>query len=533
MPDLAALQYLHFLRPWWLLLLLLFVPVVWAWRQRSDGSQWRGIIAPHLLEALTLGGGARGWFNPGSVALLLVAIAVLALAGPSWERRPSPFSKDEAVLVIALDTSPSMTASDIQPSRLERAKHKISDLLTLRAGSRNALLIYAGSAHSVIPLTDDGDIMRNFLDAIDETLAPRAGKRPQGILPLADQILRDAGLPGSVLLITDAITDADIDAFASYFNNSNHQLLVLGAGDPEVQARQPLDETGLEALATATGGRYQRLTLDDSDVRRFARMVDNHLVVADDSSRPWVDAGYYLSFPLALVFLLWFRRGWTLKWSVVLLAGLGGAPEQAHADWRFADLWASRDQQGMYYYNRGEYLEAAQRFRDPAWKASAYYLNEDFDIAAELFASIDGRAAAFARANALAHGRRYVQARAAYEALLQKNPRHQGAKNNLVVVQKIIDEVNRMSESQKAEPGDASRELGDEPQTGDGAQRDELMAIEQEQFSAEDILNDPALNEVWMKQIQQDPRRFLGVKFQMQLRAQQAPAAGGEAADVQ
>ena len=524
MFDLARLEYFHFLRPLWLLVLLLFVPVLIAWRHRNNRSRWEGVIAPHLLDSLMLDARNTSRFNPQTMASILVVLAVIAAAGPSWERKSSPFERDEAVLIIVLDTAPSMLERDLQPSRLDRAKHKIIDLLNLRSGARTALLVFAGSAHSVIPLTDDADIVRNFLDAIDEDLVPRAGKRPAGVIPLVRQILDETGQPGSVLLISDAVNDADIDALADFFAEGPHQLLVLGAGDPAVQVRQPLDETGLSVLAEKAGGRYLRMSIDDSDVRRVERYVDNHLVVADDSSRPWVDAGYYLSFPLALVLLLWFRKGWTLKWAVVLLIGIGSVPQPAHADWRFADLWASRDQQAMYLLRQGEYLEAAQRFRDPYWKATAFYLNEDFDIAAEIFASIDGDDAAFARANALAHSRHYVLARNAYATILQDNPRHEGAENNLAIVQAIIDEVNRMSESQKGEPGDASRELGDEPQTGDGAQRDELLEVESTQLSAEDILNDPALNELWMKAIQQDPKRFLAVKFQMQLRARDEAA---------
>lgn len=518
--EIEALRHFHFLRPGWFWLLPWLVLLMLVWRTRAQGSPWSSIIAPHLLKPLMLSqqGGAR--INPASMAVCLMLLAVLALAGPSWERRPSPFARDEAALVVALDVSSSMNQRDLQPSRLERGKHKISDLLDIRAGSRTGLLIFAGSAHSVIPLTDDADIMRNFLDAVASDVVPRAGKRADAVIPLADAMLAESGLPGSVLLLTDAASEAMITRFREYFAGSVNQLLVLGLGDPEaVQAvSRPLDESGLEALAIASGGQYVRVSIDDSDVRRIARLVDNHLVMADDSGRPWVDAGYLLCFPLTALFLMWFRKGWTVQWSVLLLlAGTLQAPE-ARAEWRFADLWATPDQQGMYFVRQGDYAEAARRFRDPLWQATALYLNEDFEQAADAFASLDGLAARFAEANARAHARQYVRARGLYQGVLALSARHEGALANLAAVERIIDEINRMSESQQAEPGDASRELGDEPQTGDGAERDDVMSVEQ-QYSADQLLNDPALNELWMRQIQQDPARFLSIKFQMQLRA--------------
>ena len=63
--------------------------------------------------------------------------------------------EDTAPLVIAIDLSQTMDAIDIAPSRLERVKLKVRDLLALRAGARTAIVAYAGSAHIVLPLTDD------------------------------------------------------------------------------------------------------------------------------------------------------------------------------------------------------------------------------------------------------------------------------------------------------------------------------------------------------------------------------------------
>ena len=70
----------------------------------------------------------------------------LVVAGPTWEREITPFTEDHAPLVIAIELTPSMLCTDQQPTRLERARHKVRDLLARRRGARTAVIGYAGSA---------------------------------------------------------------------------------------------------------------------------------------------------------------------------------------------------------------------------------------------------------------------------------------------------------------------------------------------------------------------------------------------------
>jgi Ca-activated chloride channel family protein len=247
-----------------------------------------------------------------------------------------------------------------------------------------------------------------------------------------------------------------------------------------------------------------------------------------------VDAGYYLLFPMALLMLLWFRKGWTLHWCLVLVVISSlTSPAPAIADesmtdnWnlavRFISLWLTPDQQGRYYMEKGDYKTAATRFESIAWRGIAYYRAENFKAAAEMFSRIDSVEGYFNLANAQAHGRNYVSAVKTYNRVLKLDPGHAGALKNRDLIQKIIDEINLMSASQKAEDSDSSRELGDdEPQTADGAERQDFIEREVEQLSAEQVLLDEQVNDLWMQQVQKDPSRFLGVKFHMQLQREEA-----------
>jgi len=182
----------------------------------------------------------------------------------------------------------------------------------------------------------------------------------------------------------------------------------------------------------------------------------------------------------------------------------------------FTDLWLTRDQQGeiLFYFDRFD--EAAATFTNTRWQAFSFYGAERFDQAATLYSQFTTPQDVLARANALAHNRRYVKARDMYQFILDKNPEDSTAKNNLAIVQAIIDDVNRLSESQKPEEGASSKELGDEPQTGDGAEKQEARKQVVEQLSAEQLLLDPAINDMWLRQVQKDPARFLSQKFNMQ-----------------
>ena len=192
---------------------------------------------------------------------------------------------------------------------------------------------------------------------------------------------------------------------------------------------------------------------------------------------------------------------------------------------QFTDLWLTRDQQGQILFNFGHYQQASNTFKSTQWQAYSNYGAEQYKNAATLYAQFNDIDSQLAKANALAHGREYVKARDLYQQVLSTAPNNTAAKTNIAIVQAIIDEVNRLSESQRAEEGESIKELGDEPQTGDGAERKEAPKEQEvEQLSAEQLLLDPSLNEMWLRQVQKNPANFLSQKFYMQqaLKKQQA-----------
>ena len=152
----------------------------------------------------------------GSSQQVIAATADYCLACDGWpdlEARTSPFTEDQAPLVIALDVSSSMEMTDIQPSRLQRAQQKVRDLLAERSGARTALLAYAGSAHMVLPLTDDPNILEMYVEALSPAIMPEQGKDAAKALDLAQEMLAKEEVPGTILFLTDGISKESASGF--------------------------------------------------------------------------------------------------------------------------------------------------------------------------------------------------------------------------------------------------------------------------------------------------------------------------------
>ncbi|PKI17555.1 VWA domain-containing protein [Colwellia sp. 12G3] len=318
----SSMQHFHFLRPYWLLAFIIIVYIIRSFSLRDDSlAQWRSLMSAQVLSHLTVSGNNNNWLSPKKMSIILSIPLCIVLMGPTWQQQASPFSENNAALIIALDVSQTMEQGDVQPSRLLRAKQKIIELLALRGDSKTALVAFAGSAHVVMPITNDREMIRHFLDALNEKIMPVSGKLPETILPLVDNFLATTTVPGTVLLVGDGATSNTISAFKDYFGKQSAQLLIWGIGksleeesEPLTTDIIPLQLEQLKSLSNESHGRLILMSNDNSDVERVNHYIKHNLVILDDNSTPWHDAGYPLLFVVAGIFLLWFRKGWTLQW---------------------------------------------------------------------------------------------------------------------------------------------------------------------------------------------------------------------------
>jgi Ca-activated chloride channel family protein len=531
----GLLDGLRFMRPEWLWLLVPSTLLVWLLARREDPARpFRDLIAPQLLPHLLVGRGRRFRVRPWQLAAACLFLATLALAGPTWRREPPPFAQDKAALVVALDLSRSMDAIDVAPTRLERGKQKIRDLLARRQGARTALVAYAGTAHTVLPLTEDARILETYVEALATHIMPVRGKDAPAALAEAEALLAKETVPGTILFLTDGIPKEQMPAFVTHHGKSRNQVAVLGIGTSEGgpiregqgfvmeggrRAVAKLDREGLLALRRDAGAQVASATLDDGDVSWIQRVVQTHLEAAaqkEERARDR-DFGWYLAPVLAILGAFWFRRGWTIRWAAVLLAA-GLCPDQADAmDWRFADLWATRDQQGRRAFERGDYKTAAERFEDPLWKGAACYRAGDFACAVDAFARVDTPEAWYDLANAYAKRGELKLAVQAYDKALALRPAWPDAEANRERVAALIPKEKKPDDEQGE--ADPSQEP-DEVKFDDKGKKGKRGQVEVEE------LTDQQIAQMWLRGVQTSPAEFLRLKFADQ--AQRRKAAGGK-----
>jgi Ca-activated chloride channel family protein len=508
----------HFLRPWWLFALFLPPLILWLASRAGDyRDRWRDMIAPHLLDHLVVEPDGRRHMHPAWTLAAAMTLAILSGAGPTWRREAPPFVSDAASLVIAIDLSPTMDAIDITPSRLERAKLKIADILAARQGARTAVVAYAGTAHLVVPLTEDDALIRTYTDALATRIMPKPGKDTIAAIALADTLLEADGSAGTILLMTDGIeegaaeraTQPDSSVVVLGIGTAEGGLVkqadgsfLNGAGGSRLVARLDLD--GLKSFAGAHGFPVATVTNDDADIRWIVRHVSTNFTqqTAKEGDR-WHDAGWWLLFPAALILALSFRRGWVVKLAMLCFCLRLAMPVPASAA-EMVDMWLTPDQQGRRAFEKGDFEAAASHFQDPMWKGVALYRAERFQDAIDAFAAVDTAESWFDQANSLFHLGSLDDAVAAYGKALEKRPDWPEAAADLAVAERLL---KLQKDQQTEQPQDPN-------QKPDSVQFDDKG----KQGKAGTVAVAEQTSEMWMKNIEVSPTDLMARKFAIELR---------------
>jgi len=458
----------HFLRPWWLLAVIA-LPLLWRLLRQGDAGAeaWRGAVDAHLLEHLLVRGKAERGASPHWLVAGAWLLGCVALAGPAWERLPQPPYQNRAARVIALELAPSMLAQDVKPSRVERARYKIADILRRSGDAQTALIAYAGDAFVVAPLTDDSNTVANLVDALEPSIMPAAGNDTGRAIDVGVKLVRQAGLrEGEIVLVADA-AGKDAVAAAARARAAGVRVSVLGIGttqgapislsgggflkDSAGNISMPrLDAGGLGAVATAGGGRYATYSSDAQDLDSVLddlrpRAAEEAAAVDAQTSR-FLDRGPWLLLLLVPLAALGFRRGWLMLLPLLMLA----QPQRAEA-MSWADLWSRPDQQAQAALDAGDAKEAQALARDPQLRGSAAYRASDYAAAAQDFDRPDNANAQYNLGNALAKQSKFPEAIAAYDRALKQNPQLPDAAENRKAVE---DWLKKQQQQQKQQGND-------------------------------------------------------------------------------
>lgn len=474
----VQLLYLIWLMP------LLFVLIMLGMQRRrrilSRFSSHHGLrsIAPRVCER-------RRWIKSG-LLLAAVSMLVVALAGPRYGYRWQEIERKGVDIILALDCSRSMLAKDILPSRVDRAKREVYDLLTLLRGDRIGLVAFAGTAFLQCPLTIDYDAFYLFLNALAPDFLPVGGTDlAQAILTASDAFDKQAHTEKAIILITDGENTGSGDplAAAQIARQSGIKIFSIGMGltagvpVPDLKGGfqkdrsgkivlTRLDEALLQQVAADTGGAYVRSVAGDMDLdviyRQEIRGKMEAVELNSGRKKIWQDRFQWPLLAAAILLLVELLIPSARKLAVMapLIIIFAFNPPALAGPW----------QEGMQAYREENYAQALQHFLqaqidDPQNPqilynlGNAYYRLGEFNVAREHFQ------------RAQATEQKHLKQQALY------NAGNASYRNGM-----LQDAVRHYTDALKIDPEDRlAREnlsfvkarLAQQPQSGDGENKDQ------------------------------------------------------------
>jgi Ca-activated chloride channel family protein len=417
-------------------------------------------------------------------------MGTLAVAGPAWQQLPQPVDHRLLGRVLVFDLSLSMKSTDVTPDRLTRARYKLTDLVRRGQGIQQGLVVFAGDAFVVVPVTDDIDTLANLIPSLDTSTMPVQGSRADLGIDRAVTLLENTGFRrASIILITDGVSEQTAQA-AARAAARGFEVSVLAVGTktgapvPLSQGTLLKDQSGnivipgvdqdhLRRIAGIGGGRFSLMTADDSDIqlvgKNYASFDFEHAVdqQANNDGQPgtdeyrtdrWIDQGPWLLLPLLLITALVFRRGWVLMICCALVPAT--VPTDANA-FEWEDLWLRKDQQASRLFQAEQFTGIPEN-APPQWLGASRYRSGDYAGATESFlkGEVDAPTTHYNAGNALARSFALEQALAAYDRALQLNPQMTDALENRDLVAKLLEQQKQQQNSDSTD--DKSTQDGQE-----------------------------------------------------------------------
>ena len=502
----------------WLLAAIPLAAILFLWSHRRGRELVSKIVAPRLREQLA--GSVSPLRRTIRAALMLTALvfAALALAQPRYgfiEKETKQKGRD---VIVAIDTSRSMMATDVSPTRLARAKLFTQDLVRLMQGDRVGLIAFAGSAFLQAPLTLDYSAVTNSLDELDTDLIPVGGTNLAAAINAALEAFGKAeGNTRALVVLTDGEElDADGIAAAKRAAQEGIRIFTVGIGSPEGSLIPIRLDDGQPDFVRDKDGKPVTSKLDESRLREIAAATGGFIIpIGPEAARDIFEKGIVpmelsengvfnarqpieryqwplavASILLALSLLPGDRRRRLAKTSAVLLAFLPNAQAQT----------------GMEEFNNGQFDKAGAVFenklqsqpgsRELQFNAgAAAYKTGDHEKAATYFteALLSSNpqlreAAAYNLANTLvrkgeaaaepeAKKTNWKNAIEQYDEALQLNPDNNFAKENRELVKKLIEDLEKQQQQQEQKQDQKQ----DQQQQQDQEKKDEQKKDQQQQ----------------------------------------------------
>ncbi len=329
---------LHFIRPYWFLAVIpaLILIIMYIRNNNAKKNAWANHCDPDLLPYITDQSSQQKNYTLAILVGLAWLIMIIALAGPSWTKYQEPVYQKKIGRVIALDLSPVMNATDVSPSRLERAKFKILDLLKTLQEGQTGMIVFTSLPFVVSPLTNDSNTIAAMVPTIDSSIVPVQGTDIAKALLKSQQLLAQAGFNrGEILLITASSPNNQDIAMAAKLaaNGYTTSVLAIGSADGGPIKNKDgglitdakgniivanLDSSSLAKLANSGNGTFIPYSNDNSDINKF-NAIYRREQIADtpskimESQNLWQEYGYWFIWGLIPILALLARKGWIDK----------------------------------------------------------------------------------------------------------------------------------------------------------------------------------------------------------------------------
>jgi len=481
----------NFAQPLWLYALLL-IPLGWGWYkywQRISKANLSGLnkfidekLLPHLLIKSN---NDHKIVNYGWLYAVLTTCLVIALANPRWSYEDLDAYQTTASMVILLDLSASMNATDITPSRIIRARQSIEDLLNLSKGLKIGLVGFAGNAHLISPVTDDLATVKTYVPALDTDLTNLQGNSLHQALQMGGELLaNEPGDQKSILLVSDGnFTSDDFSKELALLKSRGINVHVLGIGTAngapyknnsgalhKSQGKlvvSKLNAAVLQTIAKQGHGIYTESVNNDTGVKAILRKAEHNSQddqVVSGKVRQWQDRYYWFIFPAAIILLYLMRQRVLYVYIAIILAGIANTSDVLALD--LSNAFKNSEQQGQRAYVNAAFQSASELFNDPYRKGVALYRAGQYEQAEQQFSKASSNNikidAQYNAGNAQMQQRKWRAAIKSYEAVLGIEPDHFAAQHNLEIARRMLDEQDDQDDSEGSEDKDDQKENQDQ-----------------------------------------------------------------------
>ncbi|MCD9510813.1 VWA domain-containing protein [Photobacterium phosphoreum] len=475
-----------FMHPLWFAALIPLI-IVLPWLKGK--AQHSGLIAPHLAQKLGLTQQQpKRW--PLGLLTLGWLIAVIAMAGPSWQKVKLPAYNLSGARVLVMNMSQSMYATDIKPNRLTQERFKALDMLPGWKEGSTGLVAFAGDGYEVSPLTTDSSTLRNLIPSLSPDVMPIAGNNAASGIAEAIRLLKQAGHnTGDIILMTDGMSKTVAQQALADLKGTHYRVSILAMGTVEGAPIQLpngslLSENGtpviskidigtLMSITDSTGGILQMAQATDNDVNAIvhftAKPLDSGKKGHEKELQERLNGGFWLIIPLLLFALLGFRRGVVLAAMFILLP----------IDHAQASPWTNTNRQAYETFTDGNYKQAAQDFTSPQWKGIAEYKAKQYEQAIETLKPLQDPTSQYNLGNAYAQKGDYKQALETYKKLLKQQPDFADAKKNLAIVEQAEKQKRQQQEKKEQSGKEGKQGNKDQQQQGQQDNKDQQQQGQQ------------------------------------------------------